>query len=52
MDQSKDTKEKEFYRREIIEMMKKIESPTILEYLYIFIQSKVGRYIKNEKEEV
>ena len=47
MDQPKDTKEKEFYRREIIKMVEKIENPTILkriyqliEYLYIHVKEK------------
>lgn len=42
-------KEKEYYREKIIEIIRKIENPTILEYLYIFIQGKVGRHITNEE---
>lgn len=38
MDQPKDTKEKEFYQREIIEMIQKVEDLNILEYLHTFIK--------------
>lgn len=39
MDQSKDTKEKEFYHREIIKIMEKIENPTLLIKIFIFIKT-------------
>lgn len=39
MDQSKDNKEKEFYRREIIKMTEKIENPTLLMKIFIFIKT-------------
>lgn len=43
--------EKEYYRQKIIEMVGKIESVAILEYLYIFIKGKTARYINNEENE-
>lgn len=39
----------EFQRQKIIELVEKIENLAILEYLYIFIQGKVGRYIADEE---
>lgn len=45
-------REKEYYKNKIIEMVEKIENPAILEYLYIFIQGKVGRYMAEENKEV
>ncbi len=37
MDQPKSTKEREFYCREIIKMVEKIENPAILNYIYIIV---------------
>lgn len=41
----------DFYREKITELVEKIENPAILEYIYIFIQGKVGRYITDEESE-
>lgn len=41
---------KEFYKQKITELVEKIENPAILEYLYIFIQGKVGRCISDEED--
>ncbi len=38
MEQFKSTNEKEFYRKEIIKMVEKIENKSILEYLHTFIK--------------
>lgn len=40
-------REKEWYREQIIGMVKKIDRIDILEYFYIFIKGKVGR--KNDE---
>lgn len=44
-------REKNYYKQKITELVEKIENPAILEYLYIFIQGKVGRYITDEESE-
>ncbi len=38
MEQFKSINEKEFYRKEIIKMVEKIENKSILEYLHTFIK--------------
>ena len=43
-------RQQEFYRKKITELVEKIENPAILEYLYIFIQGKVGRRIEKENK--
>lgn len=44
-------REKEYYKEKITDLVEKIENPAILEYLYIFIQGKVGRYMADEESE-
>lgn len=43
-------REKNYYKQKITELVEKIENPAILEYLYIFIQGKVRRYISDEED--
>lgn len=41
--------EKEDYRRQIIEMIEKIQDENVLLYFYIFIKGKVSGYFEKEK---
>lgn len=43
-------REKRYYRDKIAEMVGEIENLAMLEYLYIFIQGKVGKYVSTKED--